>query len=344
MSDSSLMSFLPTLWFGFLGLFLALYVILDGFDLGVGILSLFSADDHRRGVLMASLSNVWDANETWLIVLGGALFGAFPLAYGTILSALYIPVFGMLFGLIFRAVAFEFREHAQRKGVWNLAFGVGSLVAALAQGFALGGVIAGLPVDEAGHFDGSVWHWLSPQAAVVALGVVAGYALLGATYLIMKTTGPLQQVHYSHARRMAWATMIVAGLVTVMTPWSYPHVATRWFQDPGLWLFAPWPILGLLAFWRLLAGLRRGREARPFGWAVVIFLVSFLGLAMSLYPYIIPVEVTIHEAAAAPEALVFMLVGIGLFIPIMLVYNAFQYRVFRGKVYGPAYGGGESSG
>jgi cytochrome d ubiquinol oxidase subunit II len=163
--------------------------MLDGFDLGVGILSLTSDDDDRRGILMTSLGNVWDANETWLVLMGGALFGAFTLAYGTILSALYIPIMGMVFGLIFRAVAFEFREHSNRKYFWNLAFGAESFLASLGQGFALGSVLSGISVDDAGHFIGTTWDWLNCQSILVALTLIQGYVLIGSTYLIMKTDG-----------------------------------------------------------------------------------------------------------------------------------------------------------
>ncbi len=190
--------FLPQVWFVILALFLLLYVMLDGFDLGVGILSLTSDDEERRDILMTSLGNVWDANETWLVLMAGALFGAFPLAYGTILTALYIPICLMLFGLIFRAVAFEFREHSNRKLLWNYAFGAGSFLAALAQGFALGAVLEGIAVDEAGHFVGSTWDWLDWRSILVALTLIQGYVLIGSTYLIMKTEGETANKSLSH--------------------------------------------------------------------------------------------------------------------------------------------------
>lgn len=210
--------FLPQVWFGILALFLFLYVMLDGFDLGVGILSLTSSDDERRGLLMTSLSNVWDANETWLVLMGGGLFGAFPLAYGTILNALYIPITFMLFGFIFRAVAFEFREQAKRKFFWNIAFGSGSFAAALGQGFALGAVLKGIQVDDAGHFIGTTWDWLNFQSVLVALTLIQGYVLIGSTYLIWKTEGELQQNHFKTAKLAAWTTLIGAIFITITTP------------------------------------------------------------------------------------------------------------------------------
>jgi cytochrome bd ubiquinol oxidase subunit II len=217
----ALLRFLPQVWFIILGLFLFLYVMLDGFDLGVGILSLTSSDEERRSILMTSLGNIWDANETWLVVMAGALFGAFPLAYGTILTALYMPIFIMIFGLIFRAVAFEFREHSTRKFFWNYAFGVGSFIAALGQGFALGSVIEGISVDAAGHFTGSTWDWLDWRSTLVALTLIQGYVLIGSTYLILKTEGELQQTHFRTAKIAAITTSIGAVLITIVTPISW---------------------------------------------------------------------------------------------------------------------------
>ncbi|NET74235.1 MAG: cytochrome d ubiquinol oxidase subunit II, partial [Sphaerospermopsis sp. SIO1G2] len=185
----ALLHFLPQVWFVILGLFLFLYVLLDGFDLGVGILSLTSSNEQRRSLLMTSLGNIWDANETWLVLMAGALFGAFPLAYGTILSALYLPLMVMVVGLILRAVSFEFREHSDNKRFWNFSFGVGSFIAALFQGFALGGVLAGIKVDTDGHFIGGIWDWLTWQSLLTALTLVQGYVLIGSTYLILKTEG-----------------------------------------------------------------------------------------------------------------------------------------------------------
>jgi len=265
---------LPQVWFGILALFLFLYVMLDGFDLGVGILSVTAYSEERRSILMTSLSNIWDANETWLVLTGGGLFGAFPLAYATILNALYIPILLMVFGFIFRAVAFEFREQATRKFFWNYAFGAGSFLAALGQGFSLGGVLAGIKVDAAGHFIGGTWDWLTWQSIVVALTLIQGYVLIGSTYLI------------------------------------------------GL----------------LLRSLGRKEERSPILWTILLFLLSFIGLALVVFPYIIPTEITIYEAAADPSSLVVMIIFIGALIPVMLFYNIYQYVVFRGKITGGTYG------
>ncbi len=334
----SLEYFLPQVWFVILALFLFLYVMLDGFDLGVGILSLTASTEERRGILMTSLSNVWDANETWLVLMGGALFGAFPLAYGTILQALYIPIMIMLFGLIFRAVAFEFREHSSNKFVWNLAFGIGSLFAAIGQGFALGGVIEGIAVDASGHFIGGNWDWLSWQTVLVALTLIQGYVLIGSTYLINKTEGDLQEIHFSTAKLAAYTTLVGAVLITITTPIFYVTARARLFSAPLVYIFALIPILGVLLISLLIKSINERRETRPFVWTILLFLLTFLGLGLIVFPYIIPTEITIYEAAAAPSSLVFMIVFIGFLIPIMLAYNIYQYIVFNGKVAGEGYG------
>jgi cytochrome bd ubiquinol oxidase subunit II len=330
--------FLPQVWFVILGLFLFLYVMLDGFDLGVGILSLTASTEERRGILMTSLNNIWDANETWLVLMGGALFGAFPLAYGTILQALYIPVNIMLFGLIFRAVAFEFREHSNRKLFWNLAFGAGSFMAAVGQGFALGGVLKGIAVDESGLFIGTTWDWLNWQSVLVALTLIQGYVLVGSTYLIMKTEGELQNNHYKTAKIAALTTFIGAVLITITTPIFYVATRERLFTAPLVYLFALIPLLGALLIFLLVRSLNQRYERRPFVWTILLFLLSFLGLGLIVFPFIIPTQITIYEAAASPSSLVFMVVFIGFLIPIMLAYNIYQYVVFSGKVAEESYG------
>jgi cytochrome bd ubiquinol oxidase subunit II len=328
----SLQSFLPQVWFIILGLFLFLYVTLDGFDLGVGILSLTSSSEERRSILMTSLGNVWDANETWLVLMGGALFGAFPLAYATILSALYIPVMVMLLGLILRAVAFEFRENAIYKTVWNIAFGVGSFLAALGQGFALGSVFEGITVDKLGHFTGGPWDWLSWRSTLVALTLIQGYVVIGSTYLIMKTTGSLQKAHYRTARLATITTLLGAIFITVSTPIFSVQIRDRLFDPPLLYIFATIPLLGLLLIGLLLRSLNKQQERAPFVWTILIFLLSFLGLGAIIFPYVIPPTISIYQAAASPSALVFMITFIGFLIPIMLFYNIYNYVVFRGKI------------
>ncbi|MUL36812.1 cytochrome d ubiquinol oxidase subunit II [Gloeocapsopsis dulcis] len=330
--------FLPQVWFAILALFLFLYVMLDGFDLGVGILSLTSSDEERRGLLMTSLSNIWDANETWLVLMGGGLFGAFPLAYATILSALYIPILTMVFGFIFRGVAFEFRELSNRKFFWNIAFGAGSFTAALGQGFALGSVLKGIKVDETGHFIGSTWDWLSWQSVLVALTLIQGYVLIGSTYLVWKTEGALQETHYKTAKLAAWTTLIGAVLITITTPIFYVSVRSRLFDRPLVYVFAVIPLVGVWLIWQLLQSLNRKEERAPFVWTILLFLLTFIGLALVVFPYIIPTRITIYEAAADPSSLVVMIIFIGFLIPVMLFYNLYQYVVFRGKVTDGSYG------
>ncbi len=328
---NELQVFLGNIWFFLIGLMLALYVILDGFDLGVGVLSLFARDEERRGIMMASLGSIWDANETWLVLLAGALFGAFPLVYGAVLHALYVPIMLMLFGLIFRGVAFEFHGHADRKSLWGAAFGAGSALAAVSQGLALGGVIQGIEVSD-GRFTGGVWDWLSPFSLVVGAGVLSGYTLLGAGYLIMKTGGEVQERSFRRARVASWLMFAAGAVVIVATPLLHPHIAVRWFSFPAFFYLALLPVGVVAAFILLQRSLRRRREHAPFVWSLVIFVLSFMGLAFSLNPYLLPPSVTIENAAASPKTLVFMLTGIGMLLPVMLIYNGYLYLVFRGKV------------
>lgn len=328
----ALEKFLPQVWFAVLALFLFLYVMLDGFDLGVGILSINASSEERRSILMTSLGNVWDANETWLVLMGGALFGAFPLAYGTILQALYIPIMIMIFGLIFRAVAFEFREHSNTKFFWNVAFGGGSFLAALGQGFALGAILQGINVDSAGHFIGGTWDWLSLRSLLVALTLIQGYVLIGSTYLIVKTEGELQTTHNITARISAVTTFVGAVYLTITTPIFSVSAREKLFDAPLVYIFALIPLLGGLLIFLLLKSLISKQETQPFIWTILLFLLSFLGLGLIVFPYIIPTQITIYQAAASPSSLVFMIVFIGFLIPIMLAYNIYNYIVFNGKV------------
>jgi cytochrome bd ubiquinol oxidase subunit II len=324
-------SLLVDIWLVFLGLFLTLYVVLDGFDLGIGVLSLFVRGVERRGIMVASLSSVWDANETWLVVLGGALFGAFPVVYAVALHALYLPLIIMIFALIFRGVAFEFREHSRARWLWDFAFGLGSLVAALCQGFALGGLIGGLNVMN-GRFVGGVFDWLSPFSMLVALGVVFGYVLLGSTYLIIKTEG-IQQERSVVIAWVAGALMLaVAAGVSVWTPVLHLYVAEKWFGHGLVTGFILPPAFAILCSAMLARALWKRYELAPFVWSVGIFVGSLIGLTASLYPYLIPRRITAVAAASDDMTLVFMMVGIGMLIPVMIAYNVYQYLVFRGKV------------
>lgn len=323
-------TFLADVWAAIATLTLLLYVVLDGFDLGVGILSLFACDEDRRTLMMASLGSVWDANETWLVLLGGILFGAFPALYAALAHGLYVPVMLMLFFLVLRGVAFEFRALSRRKAVWSLAFGLGSTGAAAMQGIALGTMIGG-PMPHA--TGGATWNWLAPFPALVAAGVVAGYGLMGATWLVLKTSGEMQDRAYARARILLMATLAAGALVTLITPQHHPHVADKWFGPYAPYL-ALLPLTALVAAWCLWRSLARRRELAPFLSSLTIFSASLLGLVISVHPYAIPNALTWQQAAASPQTLVFMLVGILPLVPIMLAYNGYQFLVFRGKVLG----------
>ena len=324
--------FMPVVWFVILALFLLLYVILDGFDLGVGILSLTSPSEQQRTLLMASLGSIWDANETWLVLMGGALFGAFPLAYGTILKALYGPIYLMILGLILRAVAFEFRENAVNKRPWNLTFGIGSLLAAASQGICLGTVLSGLPTYADGHFIGSPWIWVNGSSLVVALTLIQGYVLIGSTYLILKTSGELQQLHVRTARLAAATTLGGALLITVTSPFVSETLRARLFDPSFLPFFVLLPLLGIALIVQLFRSLALGQEVWPFVYTVLLFVLSFAGLGVMVFPAIIPPSITIFEASSSVTSMVFMLTFIGVLIPIMLFYNIYNYIAFRGKV------------
>jgi cytochrome d ubiquinol oxidase subunit II len=328
---------LAAIWFFLIGFILWLYLVLDGFDLGVGILSLFCRDEGRRSLMMGSLGHVWEANQTWLVVLGGLLFGAFPLAYGVVLSALYIPTLIMIFALIFRGVSFAFRAQANHKTPWNLAFGLGSLIAALAQGVILGSVLQGLRVEN-DLFVGGVWDWLNPFAFLVAVGLTLSYVLLGAAYLIVKTSGEIQRAYF----RLAPVAAVLLLLIALGVGWwavsLHPFLARAWLAWPGFFSTLLPLLLALAAFGALLLSLRRRNERGPFFWCLALFFFSYLGLSASLYPVLIPPGVTVTRAAGAPLSLLVMLIVVALLLPVMLIYNAYQYRVFRGKAGEGGYG------
>lgn len=321
---------LAAIWFSLLGLVLVLTLLLDGFDLGVGLLSLVSRREEERALMLASMATVWHANQTWLVVLGGLLFGAFPLVYGVVLSALYIPVALMLFAFIVRGVSIEFYAHASNKLAWGRLFGWGSLVATLAQGLVLGAVLGGLRV-EGGRFQGGVWDWLSPFSCLVALCVVAAYLLLGATYLIWKTEGETQERAYSQARAFAFYVLVSFGAALLWTRSLHPFLSRSWAAWPGLLTSSLPLVLAAVLFVLLLASLQRRREGQPFLWTLLLLALAMAGLAGSLHPYVIPPRLSLREASAPALILGVMLVGFGLVLPFMLWYNAFQYRVFRGK-------------
>ena len=309
---------------------IAMYVILDGFDLGVGILFLFVNDEHDRHLLMSSIAPIWDGNETWLVLGGALLFATFPIAYGLLLPAWYVPLLVFLVALVFRGVAFEFRPQARAKWFWGLGFGVGSLGAALAQGAMLGSFVEGFEV-RAGAYVGGTWGWLSPFSLMTAAGLAVGYALLGATWLIYKTEGPLQEWFYRLAAPLLAVVLTFIAIVSLWTPLASPEIAARWFSWPNLLYLSPVPLLSVAIAWQLWRAVVHRRELAPFVYAVLLFLLGYLGLAISTWPYAVPRVVTVWEAAAPPGTQAFMLTGALVLLPLVLAYTVHTYRVFRHK-------------
>ncbi|WP_411838125.1 cytochrome d ubiquinol oxidase subunit II [Paracoccus sp. ME4] len=326
---------LTVIWAFVIAFAVLVYVVLDGFDLGLGMLFAAEREGGDRDLMMNSVAPVWDGNETWLVLGGGGLFAAFPLAYALILPALYAPIMAMLLALIFRGVAFEFRWRTKRwRPVWDLAFIGGSAVAALSQGIALGGLLQGIDIDKAAReYSGGWWDWLTPFSVVVGIAVMVGYMLLGATWLVMKTTGPLQE----RMRRRAWvlgvATVVFMGVVSLWTPFLQDGYYSRWFGGWNIALAAGVGAAVLaLAFGMFTTLMVRQHDYWPFLFALGMFILAFGGLGFSMFPYIVPVEVTIWEAAAPENSQIFMLVGAAVLVPVILTYTAYSYWVFRGKM------------
>jgi cytochrome d ubiquinol oxidase subunit II len=323
---------LPFIWAGLIAFAVLAYVILDGFDLGIGILFPFIRGEAHRDEMMNSVAPVWDGNETWLVLGGGGLFAVFPLAYSIIMPALYAPIIVMLLGLIFRGVAFEFRFKTVRgQFLWDWAFAGGSTFAAFAQGIALGALVQGIPVADRAYA-GGWWDWLTPFSLLTGVSLVIGYSLLGATWLVWKTEGFVQQRAYAIARIAAPATYILIGLVSAWTPFLNAVYMKRWFIWPQILLVVPVPLLVLLSAYVVYKALTQAKEASAFFASLSLFVLCFIGLGISFYPHIVPNSVTIWEAAAPDNSLAFLLVGAIVLIPLILAYTAYSYWVFRGKV------------
>jgi cytochrome d ubiquinol oxidase subunit II len=321
---------LPTIWAFIIAFAVLAYVVMDGFDLGIGIL--FPAfEDRERDRAMNSIAPVWDGNETWLVLGGGGLMAAFPMAYGVIFSALYTPIVAMLLALIFRGVAFEFRwRKAEHRKYWDIAFTLGSVVAALAQGITLGGLLQGIAVNGR-SYGGGWWDWLTPFSVAVGVALVCGYALLGATWLIMKSEGSLLDRCYPLAQRFAVATIAGMAIVSAWTPFLANDYYRRWFAWPQVLFTAQVPLLVAIASVGFFFALRHRRSYWPFLIALALFALGLIGLGVSLYPYVVPRSITIWDAAAPTQSLVFMLVGAAIMVPIILAYTGYAYWVFRGK-------------
>ncbi|HZZ60503.1 MAG TPA: cytochrome d ubiquinol oxidase subunit II [Roseiarcus sp.] len=322
--------FVP-IWTLILGVGVFFYVLLDGFDLGVGILYGFAPNRGARNLVMNSIAPIWDGNETWLVLGGLALLAAFPLAFAIILPAVYFPILIMLLALVFRGVAFEFRyRDSEHRTFWDHAFSYGSAIGAFAQGVVLGAFIQGFHV-EGRHFAGASLDCFTPFSVVTGAALVFGYALLGAGWLVLKMEGPLQE-WARRLGRIALAGVIVAVVVvSLWTPVMHPSIAARWFSWPNIGFLAPVPIVTALIAWLEWRSLNNRTEAAPFVFAVALFIMSYLGIAISIFPMIVPYKYTIWDAASSPSTQAFLLVGTLFLLPIILMYSAWSYWVFRGK-------------
>ena len=326
------MTDLALIWSFILGFAVFAYVVLDGFDLGIGILAPFSRSDEEEETAIAAITPVWDGNETWLVLGGGGMMAAFPLAYSVLLPALYAPLIAMLLALIFRGVAFEFRHRSTgHRHLWTWGFILGSYVATFAQGLALGTFIQGIEV-EGRAYAGGWFDWLTPFSLFVGAALLAGYALLGACFLIMKTAGTLQERMYALALPLGAIVLGAIAAVSLWTPFLDEALAARWFSWPNIAYLSPVPLLVAAFAFGLFRGLAAGREVMPFVMAILLFLIAYAGVGISVFPYIVPRAITIWDAAAPDRSLIFLLVGTAILIPIILAYTAYSYWVFRGKV------------
>ena len=323
---------LPLICAAVIGLAVAMYVVLDGFDLGVGILFPYFPEEVQRDQTMNSVAPFWDGNETWLVLGGTGLLVAFPFAYAVVMSALYVPLILMLLALVFRGVAFEFRWVAKpHHHKWDIAFAAGSTVAAFCQGLMLGGLLTGIHVDG-NHFGGGAFDWFNPFSLMCGFGLVIGYAFLGACWLIMKTVEGVEQIARRLARPLCIVFLAFIVIVSIWTPLEFDRIAARWFSVPNMYYLAPIPLLTLalaVTSWRGIVGTH---PSLAFVGAVGLFVMAFIGLVISTMPYMVPPTITLWQAAAAPKSQGFILGGMSFMVPVILGYTVFVYRTFRGKV------------
>ena len=323
---------LTIIWAGIIAFAIVAYVVMDGFDLGIGILFPFFKVGRNRDTAMNSIAPVWDGNETWLVLGGGGLLAAFPLAYAIILPALYAPLMAMLLGLVLRGVAFEFRwRDPAHRALWDKAFTLGSCVATFAQGVTLGALLQGIHV-EGRAYAGGWWDWLSPFSLLTGAGLMVGYALLGACWLNWKTEGELQDQAVRYARRLGVALLGMIALVSLMTLTLEARYHERWLSFPGVLATAQVPLATAVVTALFYRSLFKRRDAQPFFWALGLFGLCIVGLGISIWPDVIPARVSIWEAAAPYRSQLFMLIGALILVPIILAYTAWAYWVFRGKV------------
>jgi len=323
---------LATIWAFIIAFAVFVYVVMDGFDLGVGLLFPLFPQKADRDTVMNSVAPVWDGNETWLVLGGGGMMAAFPLAYAVLMPAIYTPIIVMLIGLIFRGVAFEFRWRVRgERNLWDIAFAGGSWLAALAQGIALGAILQGIHV-EGRQYAGGWWDWLTPFSILTGLALAVGYALLGATWLVLKTEGELRDRAYRLSWFLLFAMLGAIGAVSIATPFLNIEYAERWFTWPNILLTAPVPIAVACVAALLLRSLINRQDTPPFFLSLALFALSYAGLGISMYPYIVPQSITIWQAASPANSQLFMLVGVAIVIPLILADNGAAYRVIRSKM------------
>jgi cytochrome d oxidase, subunit II (cydB) len=323
---------LTVIWAFIIAFAVFAYVVMDGFDLGIGILFPTLKVGQGRNRAMNSIAPVWDGNETWLVLGGGGLMAAFPLAYAVILPATYPLIIAMLLGLVFRGVAFEFRwRDPGHRALWDLSFFGGSVIAALAQGMILGALLQGIDVTGR-SYDGSWWDWLTPYTLLTGIGVVAGYALLGACWMIWKLEGDVQEHAYRLAFRAALATLLLMGAVSAYNLLLLPDYRERWLEMPNILFASQVPLLTAIVTGAFFYSLKARRQLMPFLLALALFLLGMAGLGVTIWPYVVPDQITIWDAAAPESSQIFMLVGVALTLPLILAYTAWAYWVFRGKV------------
>ncbi|ORM67098.1 cytochrome d ubiquinol oxidase subunit II [Pantoea rwandensis] len=321
------------IWFAIIVFGTLMYIVMDGFDLGIGLLLPFNKDPIERDMMVNTVAPVWDGNETWLVLGGAALYGAFPLAYSVLLDALSIPLTAMLIGLIFRGVAFEFRFKAteEHRPFWDKSFIAGSLLATFSQGVAVGAILNGFPVSGR-EYVGSSMSWLAPFPLFCGVGLVIAYALLGCTWLIMKTEHDLHRKMSALATPLTLTLLLVVGMISIWTPITHADIAQRWFSRPNLFWFMPVPLLVLLCSWGIVRAIKREAHYSPFLLTLALIFLGFSGLGISIWPNIIPPSITIWQAASPASSQAFMLVGGLLIIPVILGYTFWSYYVFRGKI------------
>jgi cytochrome d ubiquinol oxidase subunit II len=326
---------LPLVWLVVIAFAIFMYVLLDGFVLGTGILFSFVPEDRDRDLMMTSVAPIWDGNETWLVLGAGGLFAVFPLAYSIVLPALYLPFILMLLGLIFRGVAFEFRFKAtRRRHVWDRAFQWGSIVATFFQGVVLGAFVQGFGL-EGTRYVGGAFGWLTPFGVITGIALITGYALLGSTWLIMKTIGELEAWARRASARLLLVVLALIAAISLWVPLLDNEISERWFSLPNFYVLSQVPLATVVAGYLHWRATHRGKHVQPFVLTMALFTLGYAGLAISLWPNIVPHEIPYWEAAAAPSSQAFFLVGVAITLPAVLFYTGYSYYVFRGKVLRP---------